>query len=264
MTTPCLNFHNYKTVIQGSLRTKIMPWDAWLASGKHSINSCYSTTKGLWEQWWETSVSPECCELNCTHHRVPLGGFRAEKLWGQPGVTQVNLRTAFVECTNPCDYLQSICIDGERAWMSTEAGREKYKIKENSEGRNKRTLPAKVWSKKEKEDLKNTYKTSKTSRCLATHYFWFFSILWTPRIIVCTKVWRNVAYALDLFVILFCAFTGLFQLSELLVNAKSERMLHKPLCSKCRSRHTKHLRDRQVAIWHIHTFKNSNLSTLVK
>lgn len=176
MITPCLNFHNCKTVIQGSLRTKIMPWDAWLASGKHSINSCYSTTKGIWEQWGETSVSPECCELNCTHHRVPPGALEQRNYWGQPGLTQVNLRPGFVECTNPCDYWQSICIDGERAWMSTEAGREKYKIKENSEGRNKRTLPAKAWSKKEKEDLKNTYKTSKTSRCLATHFFFFYPL----------------------------------------------------------------------------------------
>lgn len=151
-----------------------MPWHMWVVYGKHSINSCYSTAKGVWEQGWETSVSPECCELNRTDHRVPLEALEQRNYWLQPGITQVNLMPAFIQCTNTCDYLQSICIDGERAWISTEAGREKCNIKENSGGRNERTLPAKVQSKKEKEDLKNTYTTTKTSRCSATHYFLFF------------------------------------------------------------------------------------------
>lgn len=130
--------------------TKIMPWHTWVVYGKHSINSCYSTAKGVWEQGWETSVSPECYELNRTDHRVPLEALEQRNYWLQPGITQVNLMPAFIQCTNTCDYLQSICIDGEKAWISTEAGRGKCNIKENSGGRNERTLPAKVRSKKEK------------------------------------------------------------------------------------------------------------------
>lgn len=130
--------------------TKIMPWHTWVVYGKHSINSCHSAAKGVWEQGWETSVSSECCELNRTDHRVPLEALEQRNYWLQPGITQVNLMPAFIQCTNTCDYLQSICIDGERAWISTEAGRGKCNIKENSEGRNERTLPAKVRSKKKK------------------------------------------------------------------------------------------------------------------
>lgn len=80
---------------------------------------------------------------------------------------------ASVECTNTCDYLQSNCIDGDRAWTSTEAGREKYNLREDSGGRKKRTLLAKVQVKNENEDLKNNYKTTKTSSS-ATHYAFIF------------------------------------------------------------------------------------------
>lgn len=58
---------------------------------------------------------PVCFELHQTDHGRPLQALEQRNDQVQAGIMRVTLMPAHVECTNTSDYLQSTCIDGERA-----------------------------------------------------------------------------------------------------------------------------------------------------